>query len=245
MKRFNFHELVWFLILSGFTFYFYYLFYTGKILMYIAPRMMLYVKFSMGAFLILSLYQFTKIFTVPTRKKINKSYILLWTTLVIGMTSSQMELTSSIADKRGVNINTNRSASMGRTNEDIYDEALIEFNDNNYLERLYSIEGNVEKYRGKRIHISGFVFKDKGLKQDEFVVGRMVMTCCAADSQIVGLVSKWDYSENLRTDEWVRVEGVIESILYKDPSGIEVELPAIKVEKLEKIEAPDNVYIYS
>ncbi|GAA0720527.1 TIGR03943 family protein [Clostridium malenominatum] len=244
MKRFNFHELVWFIILSGFTFYFYYLFYTGKIAMYIAPRMMLYVKFSVGVFLILSLYQFTKIFTVQTRNKINKSYILLWTTLVIGMTSSQMELTSSIADKRGVNININRSVSMGTSNEDIYDEVLIEFNDDNYLERLYSIEENIEKYKGKRVCISGFVFKDKGLNQGEFVVGRMVMTCCAADSQIIGLVSKWEESENLKTDEWVRIEGVIESILYKEPSGKEIELPAIKVEKLEKIDRPDNVYIY-
>lgn len=245
MKRFNFNELAWFVILFGFTFYFYYLLQTEKIFMYIAPRMIFYVKFSTAAFLILSLYQFTKIFTPPTRKSIGKSYLVLCITLLIGMISSQMKLDSSIADKRGVNMSSSKSAQINIWSDDKINGEFIEFEDESYLETLHHIEKNLESYKGKKIRVSGFVFKDKGLKNEEFIVGRMVMTCCAADSQIVGLVSRWKRSNSLIKDEWVKVEGIIEEIVYIEPSGKEVTLPLIKVESLEKIEKPQNVYIYT
>lgn len=64
------------------------------------------------------------------------------------------------------------------------DEAIIEVAEDNYFERIGIISDNIESYKGRKVIISGFVFKDKGFKADEFVVARLMMTCCAVDSQV-------------------------------------------------------------
>jgi len=46
MKRFNINKLIWFIILVLFTYYVHNLFNTGKISMYIHPKMFKYVLFS-------------------------------------------------------------------------------------------------------------------------------------------------------------------------------------------------------
>jgi putative membrane protein len=113
----------------------------------------------------------------------------------------------------------------------------IELNENNYVKILHDIGKNVGRYKGKKIKLSGFVYKDSQQASNEFILSRLVMTCCAADSQVIGIKSVWQDTPNLNNNEWVKIEGNIE--LSQD--GVS---PVIRIEKIEKIKRPDNIYVY-
>jgi putative membrane protein len=257
VKRFNINEFIWFTILLGFTTFFYYLLTTGKISMFISPKMLKYMIFSFLGFGVLSLYQCTKIFTVPSRKPINKSYMVLIITLIIGFVAAQKGLNLNIADTRSVNMANSNTIKVPSSiikmpieeaeekEKEAFDEGTIEFDDQNYFEILGKIGDDTEKYKGRKVIVSGFVYKDEDFKTDEFVVARLMMSCCAADSQVVGLMSKWPNAETLEKEVWVKIEGTIDSTRYKEKdSDIEMELPIIIVNKVEEIQKPDNIYVY-
>jgi putative membrane protein len=256
-------EFIWFIILLGFTIYFYYLLSTGKISMFITPRLTKYMIFSLIGFGILTLYQSTKIFTIRSRKPLNKSYMLLFITLIVGSVAAQNGLNSNIVDKKGVDLavvtdKKEVSASDKASNKvikNIQYEAkeekkldnvgTIEFDNDNYSDNLAEIENNFEKYKGRKIIITGFVYKEKNFKSDEFVVSRLLMSCCAADTQVIGLMSKGQSATTLEKDQWVKIEGKIDSTKYNDiQTGKETNIPVILVDKVEKIQKPDNPYIY-
>lgn len=77
------------------------------------------------------------------------------------------------------------------------------------------------------------------------MVARLIMVCCAADAQVVGLLSNYEKTAELEKDQWVRVEGKITYIDNADKKyGEDPKVPMINVSKVEKIEQPSNPYIY-
>ena len=221
--------------------------------MFISPKMLKYMIFSFLGFGVLSLYQCTKIFTVPSRKPINKSYMVLIITLIIGFVAAQKGLNLNIADTKSVNMSSSNTIEVPSSiikipiveEEKAYDEGTIEFDDQNYFNILGKIGDNVEKYKGRKVIVSGFVYKNEDFDTDDFVVARLMMSCCAADSQVVGLMSKWPGAGELEKESWVKIEGTIGSTQHKEKnSDVEMELPMIIVERVEEIQKPDNIYIY-
>lgn len=102
---------------------------------------------------------------------------------------------------------------------------------------------NMEKYKDYTIVITGFVFKDSEmLKENEFVPGRLMMTCCVADLSLAGILCKYDEAFQLEQDSWVTVEGTIfiEEFEYDGQKYIE---PQIEVTKITPAEAVAG-YVY-
>ena len=62
-----------------------------------------------------------------------------------------------------------------------------------------------EKYDGKTVSFTGQVMKPAELPKDSFIPGRMVMTCCEADVQFLGLLTKFKGTPNLKEGSWVKV----------------------------------------
>lgn len=246
MKRFNINEFLRLIILSGFAFYFFYILKTGKIYMFISPRMIIYTKCTLIFLSILSIYQLTKVFTVKLNQKINKVYIILILTLIICFLGLGNKVNSNLAEKKGINItSTQQSKNDKDDDESKDDEGNMVIADYNFVSKTDDIGANLEKYRGKKVVISGFVYKDNTLKLDEFVIARQLMTCCAADTSIVGLLCGYDNTSSLQKDQWVRIVGTIDSTQYKDSgSSKETTLALIKIETIENIKIPGNVYVY-
>jgi putative membrane protein len=249
MRRFNFNELIWFLILLGFSTYMYFLLHTGKIYMLIHPKMHNYMIFTFVGFGALAVFQFFKIFTIMRQENFRLGYLLFFITLAAGIIAP-VGLSEGIAQSKGVSI-TGPGTASGRTDSSKgqsglkTEDDLIIFNDENYIRLLNEIGADIEKYKGRKVSINGFVYKDDSLKKYEFVTARMVMNCCAADTQLIGILCSFEDVVGLKEEEWVRIEGVLGSTVYKDPaSGTEVVLPAVKVTKLAKIKRPENPYLY-
>ena len=250
MKRFNINEFFWFIILVAFSAYIAYLVSSKQINLYIHPKMQKYTIVSFLVLAELAIFQFFKVFSVKKKEKIKAGYILFFVTLLAGVFISPKGLNSVIADNKGIDL-SNPSKSTTESSNYQYELKLpmesevLMFNDKNYFRLLNDIGTNLESYIGKKVQINGFVYKDESFKEGEFVVARMLMTCCAADTQTVGLLCKWSEAEALNKDEWISISGVLDIGTYLNKSnGKEIKLPAVIVEKVDKIEKIENPYIY-
>jgi putative membrane protein len=117
--------------------------------------------------------------------------------------------------------------------------ALIEVEADAFYAWLNELYVNLDSYVGCRISVTGFVFKDEEtLGADEFVPARLGMTCCVADLIPYGFVCKYDRADELESDTWVRVEGIVQKGLYEGLAE-----PQIAVTSVEPAAAVEG-YIY-
>jgi putative membrane protein len=118
-------------------------------------------------------------------------------------------------------------------------ETPIEVGDDEFYSWLSELYMNLELYEGRRIVMTGFVFKDpEALGADEFVPARLGMTCCVADLIPYGIVCKYDKAGELEPDAWVRVAGVVQRGEYEG-----MEEPQIVVTSIEPAD-PVEGYLY-
>lgn len=249
MKRFNVNEWIWFAILLGFSYYIYDLIATEKIAVFIHPKMMKYVYFSLFVFMLLSVFQIRRLFQRNNQGPVKLGYILFVIPLILGFGVNPQGISSDVAAKKGVTINQGKgSISIQKGQPEISDfiqDGMIVFDDANFAYVLEAMMKDIDKYKGNKVLITGFVFREDDFDEKEFVVGRMLMTCCAADSQVVGLLSRWEDTTTLNKDQWVRVIGTIDVTNFYDKYlGQEHEVAIIQVEKVEPIEKPAAQYIY-
>lgn len=108
---------------------------------------------------------------------------------------------------------------------------------------LSEIHMNTEKYVGFMVVMTGYVFKDPEiLNENEFVPARLMMSCCVADLAPAGLLCKYDKAFELKRDSWVTVEGTLFIGQY-EYGGQKYDDPQIKVIKITPAEEVEG-YIY-
>ena len=90
---------------------------------------------------------------------------------------------------------------------DISKQKIINVTDEYYRGILEEIQSNPVKYRGKKIIISGFVFKPDN--SQFFILSRIWMYCCAADAEIIGLPVQWKNSSKIKEGAWIKITGNI------------------------------------
>ena len=59
------------------------------------------------------------------------------------------------------------------------------------------------------------------------------MTCCAADSKIVGIVGDYDKSYLLKENDKIKVVGEVGSSVIRDENNVDHKIPSIKIENLD------------
>ncbi|WP_427127480.1 TIGR03943 family putative permease subunit (plasmid) [Priestia megaterium] len=118
-------------------------------------------------------------------------------------------------------------------------QTKISINDTDYIPVMNIIENNIEQFIGKKIEVNGFVYREKGFKDNQFVVARFGISCCAADASVYGLLSKLENASTLKNDTWVRIKGIIQKTTYN-----EEDVPYVQVQQIEDILQPDNPYVY-
>jgi len=144
----------------------------------------------------------------------------------------------STFDLYGGKTETNGQGTSDKKELDIKDN-VINVNSKNFVFSLDEILDNPDKYVGREIEITGFVYKDKTLKENEFIVGRFIMVCCAADLQIAGLGCEGTNLEAYPNDTWIKIKGKI-----KNDTSDGTADPVIAVEHMEKDLKPDTSYVY-
>ena len=93
-----------------------------------------------------------------------------------------------------------------------------------------------DRYRGKTVEFIGMVLKTPDFPKNNFVPGRMAMTCCEADMTFLGFMCKAKNARLLETKDWVKVRARVEYEYMPEYEGEGPMLYADYVEKAEPIE---------
>lgn len=165
--------------------------------------------------------------------------------------NSLLEGSESLAEKENIDIYSSvEDIALPNNNylsEEEYDEKFrmlqeaetIQMTEDMFSTYYGEINKQPEAYVGKRIKMSGFVFKEDGLASNQLVISRFLITHCIADASIIGFLSEIEGADTLEEDTWIEIEGVLDVSTY---SGY--ELPIIKVTSLNVIGEPSEPYIY-
>ena len=110
---------------------------------------------------------------------------------------------------------------------------------NNFIYWLGELYTNFNEYNGKKVDITGFVLKEESFTDNELVVARFIMICCAADVQVSGILCHYEGASAFEPDTWVNVTGEITSVEYQGK-----KIPAIVADKIKQADRPRNEYVY-
>lgn len=183
---------------------------------------------------------------------------------------SSVSLDGSVAAKRGMNQSTqtkpqkenddwkrllvdgeepqtanvpSSQASSQAPSDDLEKELLkkknIQINDKNYMAAIDIIGRDVIGFKGKEINFSGFVYRDTDVKGAQVVVARYGITCCIADATVYGMIVSGEGITKLQNETWVTITGTLDETTYRGAL-----FPLVKANKVEKIEAPKQPYVY-
>lgn len=116
---------------------------------------------------------------------------------------------------------------------------VLVMNSDNFYWFISEIYENTDKYEGSRIETVGYVLKDRGFADDEFVPARLMMVCCAADMQPVGFLCRYGRASELAADSWVKVTGTVGKTQFQGET-----IPCIQAQSVEPAQKPCEDYVY-
>jgi putative membrane protein len=220
--------------------------YSGDIKNFIHPDMVKYSTFGAVAIAVMLIYNLVHLFTEGYSEGIKYGYILFLIPVVIYMFLKPTELSESSAINRGVNLmfykalnagedQHNHSHAHGDGNMFVENDNII-FNNDNFFTSLKEIYGHLEEYKNRSVVIRGFVVKEKDIR-DSFLLSRMVVSCCAADTEIIGIRCNYNKSLSIKGGQWVEVKGRFNQLNKGEP-------PVLVVEVVKAVERPEDSYLY-
>lgn len=123
----------------------------------------------------------------------------------------------------------------------LYAMPTVDVQESWYLETLNTIDLYIDAFVGHRMDMSGFVYRQEGMKDNQFVVGRFAISCCSADAAPYGVLIEYDGgAKSWANDTWVRVSGTLQKTTYEGQN-----IMMLKVDKVTKLETPkEKQYVY-
>ena len=112
-------------------------------------------------------------------------------------------------------------------------ENQIAISDNDYGTWFLDCMDNPERYLGKELSFTAMVLKRKNMPEDEFIPGRMAMTCCAQDMSFLGFICKGDKKllSAFSTRDWVKVKVRVTLEEREEYHGVGPVLQLVDIEK--------------
>jgi uncharacterized membrane protein YcgQ (UPF0703/DUF1980 family) len=95
------------------------------------------------------------------------------------------------------------------------------------------VRENRKIYEGKRVELVAGVVQPQGLSDQEYLLGRMAMTCCADDLTFLGYLCRGELTRKLHVGQWVKVQAKITFARGVNTYGIS---PILELESVEEVE---------
>ncbi|MCM3783170.1 TIGR03943 family protein [Neobacillus mesonae] len=96
-----------------------------------------------------------------------------------------------------------------------------------------------EQYAGRTIQLSGFVFREEGLPEEQLVISRFLITHCIADASLIGFLTEFSSPVSMEEDTWIEATGQLDTAVHNGTL-----LPIIRITEWTEIAAPDQPYVY-
>jgi putative membrane protein len=123
--------------------------------------------------------------------------------------------------------------------KDLYKSGVIAVKEDMYMETLTTVDLYLDRFIGKKMELTGFVYRQEEMKDNQFVVGRFAIQCCSADAAPYGVLVQYDRANQFADDSWVTVTGTIQQTKFND-----MDIMLLKVEKISKAEPASTQYVY-
>lgn len=155
--------------------------------------------------------------------------------------SQEQGTSSTITHDSNVPVNPNEMTEeeYEKLMKELEHASVIFMNDLVYSSYYDAISIDVDKYKGRKIQLNGFVYKEKGFQPNQLVISRFLITHCVADAGIIGFLSEFPEASTLSPDTWIEAEGTLDVITYNG-----ARLPLIKINRWKKIDEPKEPYLY-
>ena len=118
---------------------------------------------------------------------------------------------------------------------DEIDTSHIEVNVSNYTDIL---KDSHDKYVGKEIKFTGFVYRLYDFEDTQFVLAREMIISSDNQAVVVGFLCACDNANNFTDGAWVEVEGTIEKGYYHG------DIPMITINTIKEVSAPKDEFVY-
>ncbi len=117
------------------------------------------------------------------------------------------------------------------------DAPVIELELPDYAIWYRDVAEDPKKYDGKMIHLTAMAARNRRLPDGSFVLGRPVMTCCAADIQFMGFVTQNKTVKPIEMPAWYDVTA---KIVYKFNRIYGKKGPVLMVDTITPTEKPEE-----
>lgn len=239
-KSLNINAILKALLLFGFAAFYLRSVFTGTVSQYVHPRIIPYLVFAAAVMIVIGILLIAGAAGSHSKPRSSWQLIFFALPLLMAFTLPPEPLA---ADTNAVGDLQLSSATGGQETQSsvgaIPEDGTIVIESGNYYPVLCDLYTDLDKYVGRTVTVTGFVFRDESFAVDQFVTARLLMVCCAADMQTVGLLCQYDGAAQLESDAWVTVTGVLQKV----PFGGE-DVPCIAVESAKSAEEPEDAYIY-
>ncbi len=108
----------------------------------------------------------------------------------------------------------------------------------NYASVLKAVHENIDDYVGNKISFSGYVYRVKDLKDNQFVLARDMLISSDFQSVIVGFLCECKDKLEFADYTWVEITG---EIIKGDYHG---DMPIVKITEIKKINKPNEEFVY-
>lgn len=163
--------------------------------------------------------------------------VLLLLPIVLGLAVPPKPLGASAMVNRDVSIESLTSASAPQSSEVVSKPK----GDQNVLDWLIDFRSvqDITIFEDEEVNVVGFVYRDDRFSEEQFMVSRFVLSCCAADAAPIGLIVQWPDGSELPDDEWVAVNG---SLRVETFAG--EKMPIVIAESVTITDIPERPYLY-
>lgn len=249
MRRSNPGALLWSIFLSATVMGITYLFSSGKLALFLHPRTWGALKLATVLLLVLSVVSWRDFRPSPAHKPVSLAHALFLLPLILALICPPQMLSPEVISKKGLfNVlrghattctSTHAPAPVFASNQPII------INDENFLAIMETLWEDTDAYLGRELEMLGFVYEDPLLGPDDFVLARLMMTCCAADAEVAGLLCRYSERRQLTPGQWVTVRGKLAKMPYYNVAAQAViDMPYLQVTEIIPAEKPAKEYIY-
>ncbi|MFN2267313.1 MAG: TIGR03943 family protein [Desulfonatronovibrio sp.] len=116
---------------------------------------------------------------------------------------------------------------------------VINADSKGFLDTMLVISAYQNEFQGREIELSGFVYRDQAMSENELAITRTAITCCLADATFYGILIRGEDLNVFPTDSWIKVRGTIDQDFVFDQNMLMIS--SIEAKTIEKPESP---YVY-
>ena len=112
--------------------------------------------------------------------------------------------------------------------EDIIKLSLTDFGDF-YIDSFES----KDRYNGRIVEFECMATFSRSLPPKSFVAGRLAMTCCADDIQLIGHLCAYKGDLHLKNKTWIKLKAAIHYMKFRGSSEEQLVFQAVEITPIE------------